>query len=381
MPIITLTNLTTDPVLLGDLYVTIPPLGSLVVPRAAGELTAMHAMIADIAANRLSLSISYTAAEIAAGFDPYPGLGGGGAGGIVWGAQPWSQVYADLVAAGGKGTVLVVPSGGSHEMTPGIGPTDLSEVLFIGISDSGGTAPTIDIDSLGVGGFQLGGTHNLQSQNVNWQSYYEIGSGQNICWTFDGGSFVSATPANAYRNNVITLVLSHGAVVDGGACAVGLFTVVNVGAVVRMSTGAQIGSQVFSTTKMLPAFPGVNYTRDSSTTVDSNAIVGPGGWLHLPTVWQDSADQVKYDDTAAPPLGALKVQGALDQIKAQSPFPLGAQDFRLGSATGPRILTGAGNPNGVVNGVVGDLYLDSTGGALTTFWVCEAAGLMGWASK
>ena len=57
--------------------------------------------------------------------------------------------------------------------------------------------------------------------------------------------------------------------------------------------------------------------------------------------------------------------------------------LRIGSATGPRILTGTGTPEGAVVGSVGDLYTDTTGGASTVLYVKEsgAATNTGWVAK
>jgi hypothetical protein len=42
--------------------------------------------------------------------------------------------------------------------------------------------------------------------------------------------------------------------------------------------------------------------------------------------------------------------------------------IRMGGANGSQIVRGAGNPNGVVTGNVGDVYLNESGGANTTIW-------------
>jgi hypothetical protein len=45
------------------------------------------------------------------------------------------------------------------------------------------------------------------------------------------------------------------------------------------------------------------------------------------------------------------------------------QSLALGSAGGPKISSGAGTPEGAVTGSPGDVYLNTTGGASTTFYV------------
>jgi len=55
---------------------------------------------------------------------------------------------------------------------------------------------------------------------------------------------------------------------------------------------------------------------------------------------------------------------------------------RTGGPTGPRWSSGAGTPEGVLVGNVGDLYSDTAGGAGTTFYVKESgAGNTGWVAK
>lgn len=57
-------------------------------------------------------------------------------------------------------------------------------------------------------------------------------------------------------------------------------------------------------------------------------------------------------------------------------------NLRLGSTTGPRIVSGSGSPEGVVTAPVGSLYLRTDGGAGSTLWVKESgSGNTGWAFK
>ena len=60
-----------------------------------------------------------------------------------------------------------------------------------------------------------------------------------------------------------------------------------------------------------------------------------------------------------------------------------ARELHIGSAAGPRVLTGVGTPEGSVVGSPGDLYLNTSGGANTTLYVKEsgAATNTGWVGK
>jgi hypothetical protein len=63
-----------------------------------------------------------------------------------------------------------------------------------------------------------------------------------------------------------------------------------------------------------------------------------------------------------------------------------AGDFLLPGAVvvkgATRINAGTGNPNGVVSGSPGDLYLNQSGGANATLWVKESTtGTAGWVAK
>lgn len=54
----------------------------------------------------------------------------------------------------------------------------------------------------------------------------------------------------------------------------------------------------------------------------------------------------------------------------------------LGTASGPKIVTGSGSPEGSVTGKVGSLYMDTAGGASTTLYVKESGtGNTGWVAK
>ena len=83
---------------------------------------------------------------------------------------------------------------------------------------------------------------------------------------------------------------------------------------------------------------------------------------------------------------SLWMTDALNNTIAQISRPSGAAWFKelhIGSAGGPRILTGAGNPNGSVTGSPGDLYTNTSGGAGTTLYVKESGANTntGWVGK
>lgn len=61
---------------------------------------------------------------------------------------------------------------------------------------------------------------------------------------------------------------------------------------------------------------------------------------------------------------------------------LGSRGIRLGSDTGPQIVSGAGAPEGVVTAPIGSIYLRSDGGAGTAYYVKESGtGSAGWVAK
>jgi hypothetical protein len=77
MPNVTITNLTAADLYISDLYITLEAGEATTVYRSADALMSMKDTHELISAGEASLGIAYTADEIAAGFDPYPGLSGG----------------------------------------------------------------------------------------------------------------------------------------------------------------------------------------------------------------------------------------------------------------------------------------------------------------
>jgi hypothetical protein len=76
MPNVTITNLTSSPIWLSDLYAEVKVSTPLTVYRSSSQLMSMRETLAQAADNNISLSFSYTADEIAEGFVPFPGVNG-----------------------------------------------------------------------------------------------------------------------------------------------------------------------------------------------------------------------------------------------------------------------------------------------------------------
>lgn len=252
---------------------------------------------------------------------PAPPIAGGSANVIVWSAtRTWAQVYADIISAGGTAIVLV-PNDSQKEMTPDpSGPTDLSNVLFVGIVDQANTCPIIDIDSLGVGGFSLGGNLSLHSKDISWQTYYRILAAPST-FEFDGGGLSSATVEDCCMSDSFTFVLRNGAKLNGTNCTFGLFRRLRAGAVVYTTGGCEIQDKSFYANIGVPPFPNVQVYTDASVTISPTAIAGNGG-LGLLIIPYDKAEYVKYDDSLVLPLtGQTQVQNMLDYLKESTSPP------------------------------------------------------------
>lgn len=235
---------------------------------------------------------------------------------ILWeAASTWAQVYALIQAAGGY-AVVIVPNDSSKEMTPDPGgPTDLSNVFFVGIPDQDNNKPTVDIDSLGVGGFALGGNYSLHSKNINWQTYYRIVSGTPTTWEFDGGSLSSSTTDDCYRATSLILVLRNGAVINGTNCTDGQFVGLRNGALVIATGGCELLDKCFYGNVGVPPFPAIRIQTDGSTTVSPN-VLGASTGINLVYTLMDRASLVSYDDSLTiPSSGQNEVQGMLDWLK------------------------------------------------------------------
>ena len=208
-------------------------------------------------------------------------IGSGGTGSIVWtAAKTWAQVYAAVVSAGGIGTVFV-PNDGVKEMTPagGAHPTELAGIVFIGMRDLDGNIPTISIDSLGVGGFVLGTDPSIRSKDIFWNVYYQIGSGSNVSWEFDGGGFSAAVPiADAYMGPGagagVQLRLSNGAVFDGTNCSGALVSGIRGGAQVWLFSGATLGTHAIKNNAGIGPWPAAVVTKDASGVFVSGSFQG-----------------------------------------------------------------------------------------------------------
>jgi len=67
---LTITNLTTEPVHLGDFYTSVPVLTPLVVTRAYGQASALPTLSAAVALGSVEVTVQLTAEEAAAGLSP-----------------------------------------------------------------------------------------------------------------------------------------------------------------------------------------------------------------------------------------------------------------------------------------------------------------------
>jgi len=246
------------------------------------------------------------------------GGGGGGGVGFVWtSAKTWDQVYAEVAAAGGVGVVYVPADGSPREVTPDpLGPTNLDGMLFVGIRDQDGNCPTVDIDSVGVGGFELGGGRSLHSKDVAWQTYYRIvnGPGVNCTWEFDGGGLTAQTVDDVYRSTTVTLSLRNGATLDGSNCANGLFVGLRNGATIYALGGSKLLDKVLYANVGVPPFPSITIYTDAGTTISPTAFVVMG--VNVVVVPFDAASKVFYDDSLGlPAWGVSEMQTAMDVVK------------------------------------------------------------------
>ena len=242
----------------------------------------------------------------------------GSSGGFVWSAtKTWDQIYSEVEIAGGVGTVYVL-NDGSKEMTPRghTLETDLTGLTFIGMTDSHGFLPTIDIDSLGVGDFILGGHHDIRSKNVLWQAYYEIGSGRIPMWELDGGGFTAVGhPADIYQGPGVVLKLSNGATLDGTSCTESFFAQVESSADVSLSTGALLKQNSIKNNNLVPPWSIATVKIDASSNIESGAFVGTFSPYTVTLV--ELAKKVSYDDTiSSPTTGCENVQDVADWFKS-----------------------------------------------------------------
>ena len=254
----------------------------------------------------------------------------GGAGLLyVWdGAKTWAQVYAAVQAGGGFGVVLV-PNDSSKEMTPegGGNPTNLSGIYFLGLQDADGNLPTIDIDSLGVGGFILDRNPDIHSKDIFWNAYYEIGNGPSAAWEFDGGGFYCVNAANAWRGNptaraAFRVKLRNRAYFNGTNCTDAIASFIRGGAEVELLTGGRLGTKSIKNNAVLPAWPAATVTKDASGVMDPGAFQGT--FAPYTIVLLDAASQVTYDDTLAlPATGSANVQAICDWLKTNAPAMVG----------------------------------------------------------
>lgn len=71
-----------------------------------------------------------------------------------------------------------------------------------------------------------------------------------------------------------------------------------------------------------------------------------------------------------------------DAVTFRTPDLARFPNLTLGGGAAPKLIVGAGTPQGVVAAVVGSVFLNRTGAAGTTFYVKESGtGTTGWVGK
>jgi hypothetical protein len=99
MATLTVTNLSSAPVFIGDLYTTVPVGGSITTTRNATDLPAMHGLQAAIVAGSVAASIQYSTTESGSGF-----VGQGEPAGPATGLSTEIVVRTPLTSGGSSGT-------------------------------------------------------------------------------------------------------------------------------------------------------------------------------------------------------------------------------------------------------------------------------------
>jgi hypothetical protein len=112
----------------------------------------------------------------------------------------------------------------------------------------------------------------------------------------------------------------------------------------------------------------MSYTKISSLPLE----VAPSGYMYVPVV--DPNESLVANRNKRVLLSSLSsIPSSVSYVNT----------VYLGSATSsPTIQSGTGNPEGIITGVVGSLFLRTDGGSGTTLYVKESGtGTTGWASK
>lgn len=254
-----------------------------------------------------------TSNEYARGDHVHEGASGGATPVFVWGpTTTWASLYAQIELL--PASIVVIPNDGTaREMTPNpAGRTNLGKTWFIGLLGDSGNGPVINIDSLGVGGFELDLNTRMTSKDVFWRTYYRIGGGyDNPYWYFDGGGLSVVAGNDAMRHAYPTLIMRNGAEVK---CWAGGTTVIAsiISAKLVAQTGAKVGSKVFRGYAGPPP-PVLNVIADASVEFAPDYVTN----MSMPAInWADLAQQVYYDDLVVDPTtGASTVQDIIDLLK------------------------------------------------------------------
>lgn len=245
--------------------------------------------------------------------------GGGGSGNlVVWPVgTAWTTVYAEITALTGPVICLVQRDpGGARVMTNNGGsPTQLSNVLFVGIREEYNQigAPSIAVDP----GFVL----DVSTDVANWVLFQSRG----ISWTFDGsgGPVVSGIVTN------LSMVLYGSRVtMTGGAIPfqpaqlnltlVGRSLTQGAGGVSLIDHSAGGGSIQLREASVL-GVDSIDNAGAIPVSFDSSSYYDPGAFnAGSPNpIFLSLAQLVGYTDTA-PLLGADNVQDAIDALKTQA---------------------------------------------------------------
>lgn len=154
--------------------------------------------------------------------------------------------------------------------------------------------------------------------------------------------------------------------------SVGLLGAVNgVFGTITTSGAATFGGAATSSS----TFTGLGFVLTEAATTDRNLLWRKGGF----TVWADRlGGSTNNRDTRR--FNASGVfQGAPMQLLFDGTVVIGDQYLRLGSSSGPRVLSGSGTPEAAITAPVGSLYLRTNGGASTSLYIKETgSGNTGW---
>jgi len=238
-------------------------------------------------------------------------------------ATAWVVIYAEILAHGGTGIVMVEPDGAPRIVTAGA--ANLDNVVFIGEPVSPDTSVAIDMND----GVVLGPGGGLRSKDILWRSLCVatriIASGPPCSFVFDGGGMIGWTDPSA--TNPIRLDpggckirLTNSATLSGAGMPAGNPLVVVSGGG-SLDITALAGSSIGDHTLGGGLFASALVTSDASVTLNPTLYAG---FIGVTFAKLDAADRVTYDDSLVTPptLGSDNVQGALDALKSLIIAPL-----------------------------------------------------------